>query len=416
MATPATLHVELGLAAESGSFILDASLLDGTDTLGGDLGYVWTDITDWVHAQASITRGSVSSSGPYMRYGGGRCSFTLDSMDGRFDPTNLTGPYVAAGVSQLRPGVPVRIVARTGAVDTVLFVGAADDWPITFAGELNAIVEITASDPLETLNAADLPAVTPVGAGETAAARVDRILNRIEWPAAQREISPLASMALQETTLAQSAWTQILQAADSAGAYAWIDCTGRVVVRHQLGFPSAPQTVVGMTEGAIPFEGVRPQPSPLARVINTVNLGRAGSTAQFLEDLDSIALYGRRSWGRTDLTTANDEDVMALASQIVGQFAGLSAWHVSLVELSLDEHAATWSEALARDIGDRIEVRQVTPDGRTITAQGIIASVSWTWSPAVARYRVTWGLFPIPVDYVPFILDASLLDVDELAA
>ena len=107
---------------------------------------------------------------------------------------------------------------------------------------------------------------------------------------------------------------------------------------------------------------------------------------------------------------------MALASQIVGQFAGLSAWHVSLVELSLDEHAATWSEALARDIGDRIEVRQVTPDGRTITAQGIIASVSWTWSPAVARYRVTWGLFPIPVDYVPFILDASLLDVDELAA
>lgn len=416
MATPAALHIELGLTAETGAFILDSSLLDGPATLGGDLGYVWTDVTDWVEGSATITRGSASATGPYMRYGGGRATFTLDSMDGRFDPTNLGGPYVAAGVSQLRPGVPVRVVARSGDAETMLFVGTADDWPITFAGELNATVQITASDPLETLNAADLPEVSPVGARESAADRVNRILDRIGWPTSQREISPTASMPQQETTLAQPAWSQILLAVDSAGAHAWIDRSGKVVVRHQFGFPTVPQTVVGMTPDAIPFEQITPNPSPLARVINTVNLGRAGSTAQFLEDLESVALFGRRSWGRTDLTTDNDEDVMSLATQIIGQFAGLRAWHVSSVALSLDEHAATWSEALARDIGDRVEVRQVTPDGRTITAQGIIAAVSWAWAPASGRYVVTWGLFPVPVDYVPFILDASLLDVDELAA
>lgn len=100
MATPAALHIELGLTAETGAFILDSSLLDGPATLGGDLGYVWTDVTDWVEGSATITRGSASATGPYMRYGGGRATFTLDSMDGRFDPTNLGGPYVAAGVSQ----------------------------------------------------------------------------------------------------------------------------------------------------------------------------------------------------------------------------------------------------------------------------------------------------------------------------
>lgn len=416
MATPATISVELGLTGETGAFVLDVSVLDGPATLGGDLGFIWMDVTDWVAGDLTISRGSGSAQGPYMRSGGGRCSFSLESLDGRFDPTNLSGPYVAAGVTLLRPGVPVRVVARASGVETVLFVGTCDDWPIVFNGDLNATVPITASDAIEALTAADLPELSsPVGAGETAAARIDRILDRIGWPISQRDISPLASTPLQATSMAQPTWTQILMAADSAGAHAWISRDGKVTVRHRLGFPSAAQTTVGMTAASVQFEQVTAEPSPRSRLINSVTLGRAGSTAQFLEDTDSVAKFGRRSWGRTDLITADDEDVMALATQILSQFATLQPWQPVKVDLSLDEHAATWAAALARDIGDRIEIVQSTPDGRTITAGGIISAITWRIAPAVGRYLVSWGLFPTPPVYTPWILDTSKLDVDQLA-
>lgn len=415
MTAPVSLEIELGLTAESGAFILDASLLDGPATLGGDLGFVWTTVTDWVIGEASFDR-TASAQGPYTRYQGGRCSFVLDSLDGRFDPTNLASPYVAAGITQLRPGVPIRIVARAaGSADQVLWSGRCDDWPVVFNGEFDATVSITGSDAVETLQAANLPELSPpVGAGETASNRIHRILDRHGWPAGQRVIADLPTT-LQPSTLAQPAWTDILLTADSAGADAWIDAEGKVVVRPRLAFPNGAQATVGMTPSALPVESIMPDTAPRSRVINSVALGAAGSTAQFVEDLDSVARFGRRSWGRTDLLCADDADVMALATQVIAHFASLRPWQPVQVAFALDGHAATWGACLSRDIGDRVAVTQVTPDGRTITAEALIASVAWRWAPAVGRFAVTWGLASLPPNFTPFVLDVSLLDVHQLA-
>ena len=53
----------------------------------------WTDISDWVRS-VNIKRGSSRVDSPILRYEAGTALLRLDNRDRRFDPTNLSGPYV----------------------------------------------------------------------------------------------------------------------------------------------------------------------------------------------------------------------------------------------------------------------------------------------------------------------------------
>jgi hypothetical protein len=59
----------------------------------------------------SFRRGASRSDGMNLRYEAGTLSVELNNGDRRFDPTNLSGPYVSGGVSELTPMVRVRLTA-----------------------------------------------------------------------------------------------------------------------------------------------------------------------------------------------------------------------------------------------------------------------------------------------------------------
>lgn len=88
-----------------------------TNVLAGDL--VFDDISHLVRS-ADISRGSDRVSSPIVSYDAGTCALVLDNRDRRFDPTNLDGPYVVAGRSQVTTGRPMRIRARYGTRDNFL--------------------------------------------------------------------------------------------------------------------------------------------------------------------------------------------------------------------------------------------------------------------------------------------------------
>src|SRR5450631_11618 len=75
-----------------------------TATLAPNAG-VWTDITAYVF-DITTSRGRNRL---LQAYKTGSCSLRLDNSDGRFDPNNLAGPYVANSVTQLQPEVLVWI-------------------------------------------------------------------------------------------------------------------------------------------------------------------------------------------------------------------------------------------------------------------------------------------------------------------
>ena len=199
----------------------DVTAWDDPDTSLGD----WVDVTCDVPGMVSFAAGSEASVGATVQWEAATCAFSLDGP--RWDPWN--GPY--AGV--VGPATPVRWRWRlTGATDwEPLFTGFVQDsgwqWdPRT----LTAAVACT--DATATLAAYDATAVPFVGAGELAAARVDRILNLASWPADQRDITP-GGVALVSTNLDGKVLEQLQLVADTDLALMWIRRDGRLAYRPQ---------------------------------------------------------------------------------------------------------------------------------------------------------------------------------------
>jgi hypothetical protein len=415
--------VELGLAGASNSFTLNDATKGvlGSRPLGDDFARVWTDVSAWVLAEEGIgwRRGASRSQGPWWRYDGGTATFTLDNLDGRFDPLNPASPYTSAGVSELRPSLPVRIsLVRPDGSSVRQWIGVVDRWPVEQASMTWSTVTVTCVDGTERLQAADLPELSnPVGNGDTVGQRINRILDRAGWPLEARDIIDDPTMTMQATTMAQAAWTELLLTADSSGGFLWLDRSGRVTFRPRGMVSPDPVARFGGSNqcdvASLTLSLDKDQ------VFNLVALGRRGSTQQLVEDLDSQALLGEiRAHRRGDLMCSDDAQVMQIATEIVNRYARLT----SRVEQIVIEPPVTaswpwWPTLLALELGDTIRVSWQTPDGRTVTRDGLIRSIDWR----VGKLRASMviSLLQATAMYTPFVLGsptAGVLGTSTLAA
>lgn len=242
MSTPLVIlpdiAVEIGFAADvpvqppAGLKLNDATLgLLDTGVMGTSIG--WTNISNWIR-NFTITRSSTRVQGPLWNYGAGTCVITLDNSDGSFDPDNLSGPYVSAGVSQLLPMVPVRIRAGFSSADYYLYSGFADGWlpaAVTYAGEYTELT-LSATDAFKVLAGITLPAITITGIGADTGARVKDILTRAGWyTSAERRVIDTGNSLLQGTTLGADALSLAQVAVDSEIGQLYVNGAGAVVFR-----------------------------------------------------------------------------------------------------------------------------------------------------------------------------------------
>lgn len=235
----AQLIVEAGFAPaapglSSGVLILDdpvAGLLD-TGTLADD--DTWTDISAPLAQSLTVTRSSTREQGPVITYEGGTAVVTLDNSDARFTPENLAGPYVAAGVTQVRAMIPVRARAIWDGVSYPLFRGFAQSWdPGEDMGPDYAVTTLTAADGFLILAGVTLPATGATGAGELSGARVQRILAAAGWYDAARGLSAVSAgqSAMQATTLGAAALDLLQLTAASEIGSLYVDETGSLTFR-----------------------------------------------------------------------------------------------------------------------------------------------------------------------------------------
>lgn len=421
MATP-LFTVELGLASATSYFTLDSTQLSPATApavdapLGDDLGYVWTDVSDHVLEGLTFRRGASRSQGPFWRYEAGTASVTLDNLDGRFDPLNLSGPYVSGGLSEIRPNLPVRISAVIGSTTEVVWVGVVDSVDLDYTSTTYSTVRFSCVDGVAFLQAADLPELsTPVGAGDTVAARITRILDRVGWPAAARDLDPVTANTLQASTLAQSAWADVLLAADSDAGYVWFDRTGSLVYRTRGAIPATPSLTFSSsaTTAGKDFVAVTIT-RDVQQVYNSVSLARAGGTAVTVEDVDSQALIGQvRGYSRSDLVSETDADVENVASWIIGTCSDLLT---RVEEITLAPPADTdllaegqWWELLRLELGDVVRVVHATPDGRDVDVNAVVRGLEW--EAGVRSFRLKVSLQTVNPDYVLFVLDDTVRGV-----
>ena len=419
MAYP-TIRVEAAFTV--GGAFGTALVLDNATTGKLDTGTlsaeVWTDITAYATA-FSTRRGASRAEGPILRFEAGTCSVTLDNADRRFDPTNLSGPYVSAGKTQVTPMRSVRILATYNGTEYPIFRGYADSWDISYDEPAMSTCVLTATDATKVLSNVDRAALaTAVGEGESSGERIHRVLDSASWPLGPdfRAIDPGKST-LQSTTMDRSAWEEMLKVQDSEIGAVFVDGAGRVVFRNRhANLESVLSTTVqgnfgdGLGLGAWILGtgvlgsialGVSTIESPFEDAVivydddglaNVVRIANVGGNQQVAEDVGSQRDYLIHTYERTDLILQTDTEAATYAAFVLFAASEPELRFTSLSVMPHDDPDALFPQVLGREFGDRVRLtRRPPPGGDLVSRDSFIVGVTHEVS-GPNQWRTTWAL------------------------
>ena len=359
---------------------------------------VWTDVTPWLQ-QVSWQRGANRVEGPVIRYEAGTASVTLNNSDGRFHPLNLTGPYAPAGVTQVRPMVPVRIRGTYNGVWYPLWQGFADDWDITHPSPTYSQATVSCTDAQKVFGAKNRTALgVPVGEGELSGARVNRVAASAGWPVKDRRIDDGQST-LSGTTLEGDPWTELLLVQDTEIGEVYIDAAGKLVFkdRHAIlteTLSTTAQAIFGRfgQSGELPYVSLEPSYDD-DDIRNVVRIARAGGVQQEARDDTSVATYLEKTYERTDLLMQTDSEAAAYAQYLLAQSKDAEVRFTQIVINPVAQPDDLWPQVFVRDFGDRITIRSRPPGVGLIERDVFIRGIAGTYD-GINRLQVTWTLQP----------------------
>ncbi len=311
--------------------------------------------------------------------------------------TPLTGyfagsvaPYASQGTTKLKPMRPWRI--RANGID--LWRGYVDDWRPVYPGNgFLSDVMLLGTDAVKVLANDNRPAVDPpVGAGEDSGARVNRILDRVGWPATERVVAT-GKTRMQETALAQPAWTELALTADTEVGELYIDGRGRPVFRNRHAVLTETRSTVSQATfglGGLNYADVAVSYGD-ERLANLVSISRAGGVEQTAFDQASIDEYLERTYGRNDLLHETDGESLAYAQYVLMLLKDPRVRFDTIRINPLVDPDNLYPEVLGREYGDRITVR-LQPPGRADVIQRdcFIRGIQHDWTRT--SWMTTWAL------------------------
>lgn len=385
----------------AGTFLLDdtASGLLDTNTLGA--ADTWTGITAWTRS-GTIVRPSTRQQGPVYAYQPGTATIILNNADGRFDPDNTGGPYVAGGQTQLTAMVPVRVRAFWDGTWYSLFTGYADSWDDdgqNYAGRY-AETTLAATDGQKVLAGINLPPLDiPAGGGETSGARISRILTAASWYTdAARRVLDTGNSTVQAATLGDTAWNLAQAAADTEIGELYIDGDGAVVFRQRHAIltdarSATSQATFGDAAGELPYRSVT-RARDDATIANDVQATTAGGIMQEATDPASITKFlFPRTYTRDGLLLQDDASALSWAQWVLYVAKDDEDRFDELVIYPQRDPAALWPHALGRQIGDRITVTRRPPGvSSPVTKDCFIRGIRHEFNVSSASWATTWTL------------------------
>jgi hypothetical protein len=331
-----------------------------TGTLGGTEYHV--SVLDDLR-RITITRGASRADFPLIRYEAGGGALALLNLQRQYDPTNLNGPYVAGGVTQVEPMRPLLASAMWEGVDYPLIQAFIDTWALDWAGPNWSEASAPFTDGLRTLEEDKRQAVSAVGAGELSGARVARILDSVGWPADKRAIDT-GSVTLQATTLEGPALAELQAVAEAELGALYVRGDGVLVFRERTAVMTDPrattsQAVFGDGGGdELPYkDGGLSLAYDTETLINRIIAQREGGAEVLLENLASQEKYlVHAPVSSTSLLLEDDAAVEQWAGFLLQVSAAPELRFTSMEVWPRADPDRLWPQVLGREIGDRITV------------------------------------------------------------
>jgi hypothetical protein len=391
-----TITVKAALSAATSTYgIWDSSLWD-TATWGPDI--VWTDIS----ADVRSIRIDRSFNREVQWWNPGTATVVLNNRHGNYSPSNLSGPYVTSGITQIRPLRPIQILAAYAGTTYYLYTGYATDWdeswlPGPGTGKGDAIVTVPCVDELSRLAAFTPTALgSAVGTGETTGLRIQRLLNAAGHTGA-RSID-VGTNTVQGTTLSSNIATELQATVVAEGGGFFVDSDGAVIFErlYALMENSRSNTVQG-TFGDLASAGELRYADAHSvynaeLVSNMASFTKnGGSTPQIAADNTSRALYGDRQEARTDFVNDTDSQLLNLANFWVARFKDPEQRFTDLQVKPRRDPATLYPQVLGRRVRDLIQVKRRPPGGYTISQPCHISGIHHTVTPD--RWDTTFDLW-----------------------
>jgi voltage-gated potassium channel Kch len=394
-----TTRVEIAFSAGASTSTLlhlddpTRGILD-TGTLGTDSSEdpVWTDVTPYFRS-GSITRGSRRIESPIITYETGTCAIVLGDPDRRFDPDNLDGPYVSGGETQVTAMRAIRVLAEWAGITYEMYRGFIDNWDLTWIDPGDCEVVVTASDGFKVLAGNSRTAGGPIGGSETTGARINRVLDSANWPAADRIIATGQST-VQATTLDGSALSELQLTADAEIGELYMDGGGRVVFRNRHALltetrSNTSQASFGDTGAELPYTDLKSAADD-GTFYNQMKVTRAGGTEQIAEDTASQALLYTRTFrpsGEPILET--DAAALDYAQWLLHISRTPETRFTTMVVDPRLQPDDLYPHVLGRQIGDRITATRRPPGGGDpIVRDVFVRGIEHRWS--AQDWSTTW--------------------------
>lgn len=406
MTAPPDMRIEIAFDTtpdDALRWVLDVSALP--ITLGLYTPANWVDVTAY-NKGLVIERGKKSD---LAAFAPGRLTLQLDNIDSRFHPLNLSGPYVDAGVTQVKPGRQVRVFATHPgtAVEYQLFRGTIREWAFEVDEDYNSRAVVSATDALEDTTSVPVSVSTSAALSGVA---VQEILDAASIGASEVAAGSSTLQAMTFTGTCSQALRTIEQT-EQGFIYADAD-NGIVFIDRGSIYSVARHNTSQATFGAGNLEYEQPKLDYGSENIkNSVVVTRQGGSAQTETDEDSIFDYGKRHLSLSGMANPDDSDADALAQYILENHKD-PAFRVRAITIAPQRHDDLMTQALARELLDRITVNHTPPGGASYSQTGFIIGIRHAWTPPGA-WKSTFTTMPTAAyDAGRWILDVSAFSTE----
>jgi hypothetical protein len=381
------------------AMILDSGIL-GTNVLA-DSASVIVDVSNVVDSIQTI-RGRNAQADQFQT---GTLSLRIVDQNGDFNPQNPASPYY----NLLTPMRKVQITATYGAVTYPIFSGFITSYTTTTPKNANDVVYTTiqAIDAFRLAQNAQISTVAGTPAGQLSGARINALLDAIDWPVSMRDVDAgLTTMQADPGTARTSlAAMQTVETSEYGALY--VDAAGSFVFQDRnvtAGSTGATPTVFNDNGTDISyFNAVWRLDDTL--VYNSASVTRTGGTAQVATNAASIDKYFVHSYNQQNLLMQTDAVALDYAQAYVASRAETSI-RCDAIQLDLytDNYNLGIIAALDLDYFDPVTITTNQPGGSTLTKTLQVFGVAQSITPNSWKTTLT-TLEPI-ID--GFILDSSI--------
>jgi hypothetical protein len=366
------------------AMILDTGIL-GTNVLADSTAII-VDVSNQInYIQTARGRNALTD-----QFQTGTLTLRIVDQNGDFNPTNPLSPYSP----YLTPMKKVQITATYSGTTYSLFSGFITSYVNTQPKDATevAYTTIQAVDAFRLASNAQIATVSGTSAGQLSGARINNILDQIDWPATMRDIDAGLTTLQADPGSARTSLDAMQTVTDSEYGALYVDTDGSFVFQDRsVTASSIGGTVTTFNDDGtgIPYANANWKLDDTL-IFNSAQISRSGGTAQTAINQASIDKYFIHSYNLQNLLMQTDAVALDYAQAYV---ASRAETQVRCDGIELDLYTSNYNSgiiaALELDFFDPIRIVTTQPGGSTLDNTLQIFGVATTITPNSFRVFFT---------------------------